>query len=117
MRFALATLLALSLAAPAQADRQRVQRHALYPPHHKLWLCIHRGEAGSWQSVNPNGHYGGLQMTWGWLGYIRGSAAGYSQAAQEWAAERAWAAYGYSYSFLVGQWYAYDNADGCGTTG
>lgn len=88
-----------------------------YPPHHALWECIHRGEASSWASESSNGHYGGLQMTYGWLGYINGNPASYTQAEQEWAAEKAWAANGYSYSFLYGQWYEWDNADGCGTTG
>jgi hypothetical protein len=99
------------------AATRTVQAEDIYPPHHALWLCIHGGETGSWAAVNPNGHYGGLQMTWGWLGYIAGDPAAHSQAEQEWAAERAWAANGYSYGFLYGQWYEWDNADGCGTTG
>lgn len=90
---------------------------AVFPPHHALWSCIHRYEASSWSAVSGNGHYGGLQMSWGWLGYIAGNPANYSQAQQEWAAERAWAANGYSYGFLYGQWYEWDAADGCGTTG
>lgn len=88
-----------------------------FPPHHALWSCIHRYESSSWSAVNPNGHYGGLQMTWGWLGYVSGNPAALTQGQQEWAAEKAWAANGYSYSFLAGQWYDYDAADGCGTTG
>ena len=90
-----------------------------FPPHHALWLCIHGGEAATWYDHDSghNGHYGGLQMSYNWLGYISGDAANYSQAQQEWAAEKAWAANGYSSSFLYGQWYEWDNADGCGTTG
>jgi hypothetical protein len=90
-----------------------------FPPHHALWECIHGYEAGSWydQNTGGNGHYGGLQMTWGWLGYVSGDPANLSQAQQEWAAEKAWAANGYSYGFLYGQWYEWDAADGCGTTG
>lgn len=90
----------------------------MFPPHHLLWECIHRYE-GDWQNEDSggSGHFGGLQMTWGWLGYLSGDPARHSQAEQEWAAERAWRDSGYSYSFLAGQWYDYDNADGCGTTG
>ena len=90
-----------------------------FPPHHALWVCIHAAEASTWYDHDSgrNGHYGGLQMSWNWLGFIKGDAANYPQAQQEWAAERAWAASGYSTSFLYGQWYAWDNADGCGTTG
>jgi hypothetical protein len=94
-----------------------LQSASIYPPHHRLWTCIHSHEASSWSAVNPNGHYGGLQMTWGWLGYLNGNPAALTQAQQEWAAERAWAASGYSYAFLVSQWYAYDAAGVCGTTG
>jgi hypothetical protein len=113
---ALAALLAFALTASAQAGKQSPKRSSIYPPHHQLWLCIHRYEAGSWQATN--GRYrGGLQMHLGW-GYGIYDAAAVSQAQQEWAAERAWAASGYSYSFLAGQWYDYDGAGGaCGTTG
>lgn len=93
---------------------------AEYPPHHALWVCIH-GYEGSWDSraglTDPYQHYGGLQMTWNWMKLIPGNAGNLSQAQQEWAAEKAWAENGYSYSFLSGQWYNYDAADGCGTTG
>lgn len=83
-----------------------------FPPHHSLWVCIGSFEGGV-TSVNPNGHYGMLQMTYNWMGVIKGRASDYSQAVQEWAAEKAWAANGYSYSFLYQQWFAWDNADGC----
>lgn len=82
-----------------------------YPPHHKLWLCISRYEGGV-KSVNPNGHYGMLQMSWNWLGYIKGAASNYSQSVQEWAAEKAYRDYHYARSFLYGQWFNYDNAAG-----
>lgn len=85
---------------------------ASFPPHHRLWDCIGHYEGGP-KSVNPNGHYGKLQMSWNWLGQIRGAASDYSEAQQEWAAERAYRASGYSASFLNGQWFNYDNADGC----
>lgn len=106
---AAAVALAFTLTAASHAAR------TAFPPHHRLWLCIHAYE-GAWNDHGP-GHYGGLQMSWNWLGYVRGDAGSLSQADQEWAAERAWAATGYRYSFLVGQWYEWDNADGCGTTG
>jgi len=106
----LAYIAALALAAALRASTP-------YPPHHRLWLCIARYESGGNPRSSGHGHYGLLAMSWGWLGYIRGAASDYPQAAQEWAAERAWAAAGYSYSFLYGQWYEWDAADGCGTTG
>lgn len=83
-----------------------------YPPHHALWVCI-AGFEGGVKSVNPNGHYGMLQMTLNWMKKIRGRASDWPQAVQEWAAETAWAENHYSYSFLYGQWFAYDDADGC----
>lgn len=52
-----------------------------------------------------------------WGHGLSGSAGNYSQAQQEWAAERGYVASGLSYSFLYGQWYKWDAADGCGTTG
>lgn len=92
--------------------KQRAAAATAYPPHHALWVCI-GGHEGSPTSVNPNGHYGMLQMTYNWFGLINGRASDYPQATQEWAAERAWAANHYSYSFLVGQWFRYDGASGC----
>jgi hypothetical protein len=83
-----------------------------FPPHHQLWLCIHRHEAGSWYDHNSggNGHYGGLQMHWSWGYGIVGDAGNYSQAQQEWAAE-----HGYQHGgipFLYQQWFKWDNAAG-----
>jgi len=81
----------------------------LYPPHHSLWVCIASFE-GSWSDTSPP-YTGGLQMHPNWYGVAN---AGYlTQAQQEWAAEKAWRASGYSYSFLYGQWFEWDNADGC----
>ena len=94
------------LAAIAQA-----RLVSAYPPHHALWTCIGRYEGGA-TSVNPNGHYGMLQMTWNWFGYIKGAASNYPQSVQEWAAERAYANNHYSSSFLYGQWFNYDHAAG-----
>lgn len=82
-----------------------------WPPHHQLWLCIGRHE-GSPTSVNPNGHYGMLQMTYNWMGLINGRASDYPQSVQEWAAERGYKANHYSYSFLYGQWFEWDGASG-----
>ncbi len=107
---ALAVIGLALLAGPAHARTG-------YPPHHALWTCIQRYEApGSWHATN--GRYrGGLQLHYGWGYGTSYDAAVDSQATQEWGAERAWAANGYRYSFLYGQWYKWDNADGCGTTG
>lgn len=81
-----------------------------WPPHHALWVCI-GGYEGSPTSVNPNGHYGMLQMTYNWFGYIKGRASDYPQAVQEWAAERAYENNHYSTSFLWQQWFKWDNAE------
>ena len=104
--------LCVLFAGQAQASKQR---STPFPPHHALWVCIAGHEAG-WHDHGP-GHYGGLQMTWNWMRLIPGDAGDLSQAQQEWAAEKAWSQNNYRYSFLYGQWYAWDNADGCGTTG
>jgi hypothetical protein len=94
--------------------KRRLARFAqsVFPPHHALWTCIGAHE-GSPTSVNPNGHYGLLQMTWNWMGLIKGAASNYPRAVQEWAAERAWAENGYSVSFLDGQWLEWDGAYEC----
>jgi hypothetical protein len=84
---------------------------AAWPAHHALWQCISRFE-GSPTSVNPNGHYGMLQMHAGW-GYGTSYHASDDPAqVQEWAAERAYAASRYSSGFLYGQWFNYDGAAG-----
>jgi hypothetical protein len=68
-------------------------------------MCIHGGE-GNWDDPNSggNGHYGGLQMTPGWLGYFSGTANHYTQLQQEWYAEQGYRDSGYSRSWLNGQW-------------
>jgi len=101
--------------------RARIKRHlaeaalrarlSAFPPHHALWTCISRFE-GSPTSINPNGHYGMLQMHAGWGYGTSYHASDDPQAVQEWAAERAYAANHYSTSFLYGQWFDYDGAAG-----
>lgn len=78
---------------------------ASWPPHHNLWLCIHSNE-GNWDDPNSgnNGHYGGLQMSPGWLGYFKGTADHFSQFQQEWFAEIGYRDSHYSRSWLQGQW-------------
>lgn len=87
-----------------------------FPPHHRLWMCEHSHEATDWhnEDTGNNEHYGGLQMTysWGWNQYahygLKGDPAHYTQAQQEWAAERGLVANGYSHSWVIGQWAHYD---------
>jgi hypothetical protein len=83
-----------------------------FPPHHSLWVCISRYE-GSPTSINPNGHYGMLQMHAGWGYGTSYHASDDPQSVQEWAAENGWHANGYpSTSFLYGQWFNWDGAAG-----
>jgi len=82
-----------------------------WPPHHQLWLCIGRYE-GSPTAVNPNGHYGMLQMHADWGYGTSPHASDDPQIVQEWAAERAYKASHYAYSFLYGQWFEWDGASG-----
>lgn len=84
---------------------------AAWPAHDGLWRCISRYE-GSPSSVNPNGHYGMLQMHAGWGYGTSDHASDDPQLVQEQAAERAYAASGYSRGFLDGQWFNYDGAAG-----
>lgn len=99
-----------SLQAKMMERIEQARIAAQWPAHHQLWECIHGHEAGSWYDHDSggNGHYGGLQMSWNWLGYISGDAGNYSQLDQEKAAERAYAHSGYSTSFLYGQWFDYE---------
>ncbi len=76
-----------------------------WPPHHLLWLCISHGEGGI-HSINPNGHYGMLQMHADWGYGTSHHASDDSQMVQEWAAEHAYKASGYSQGFLWQQWAA-----------
>jgi len=66
------------------------------------WLCIHHGE-GAWNSQTGNGYYGGLQMSYGWMGVV-GNAALLSPGAQIRLADQVARAHGYSYSWMAGQW-------------
>lgn len=82
-------------------------RRRLAPPrpavgHLAMWECIHAGE-GAWNAQTGNGYYGGLQMTYGWMGLV-GNAALLSPAAQMAAAEAGWRANDYSLAWLFGQW-------------
>jgi hypothetical protein len=83
-----------------------------WPPHHQLWLCIHSGEAGWHQpsyAKDANGvslYWGGMQMHAGWGYGTSYHASDDSQMTQEWAAERAYKASGYSSTFLWQQWAA-----------
>lgn len=90
-----------------QARDQQRQEASAWPPHHQLWLCIHSHEASNWQDEDTghNGHYGGLQMHPGWGYGTSYYASSDSQLVQEQAAERGYAASGYSQSWLLGQWY------------
>lgn len=76
------------------------------PAHHALWQCLHPHEAIDWhnQDTGGNGHYGGLQMSYNWLGIVHGNPANLSPLAQEWAAETGYRQSGYSSAWLWGQW-------------
>jgi hypothetical protein len=75
-------------------------------PHKALWMCLHRHEALDWynRDTGHNGHYGGLQMTYRWLGLIPGYAYNLSPFQQMLAAETGYRNSGYSYAWLNGQW-------------
>jgi hypothetical protein len=70
-------------------------------------MCIHSYEASDWanKDTGGNGHYGGLQMHPGWGYGTSHYASSDSQYVQERAAERGYAASGYSQKWLLGQWY------------
>jgi hypothetical protein len=95
----------LAVLYPPPPPPRLVATYSGYPPHHSLWLCIHASE-GAWDDPNSggNGHYGGLQMHPGWGYGTSYYANADSQATQEWAAERGYAASGYSSTWLNGQW-------------
>lgn len=109
-KLVLTTAMFIALAAGSTAE---AKNYLGFPPHHKLWLCISHFEGGV-HSVNPNGHYGMLQMSWNWLGYIKGAASNYPQPVQEWAAEHAYKDNRYAHSFLYGQWFNYEPAIAAG---
>lgn len=87
-------------------------KHTVWPRHHLLWDCISKNESRNWYNHGP-GHYGGLQMSWNWLGLISGDAGNYPRIEQEWAAETGYRNSGYTYSFLYRQWFEWDDADYC----
>jgi hypothetical protein len=108
-----AAVIALLAAGNATANNGYKQhKPGDYPPHHQLWLCIHQHEAGSWSATN--GRYrGGLQMHMAWGYGSSYDAARDTQETQEWAAELAYKASGYSHGWLGGQWLRWDNGWRC----
>lgn len=93
-----------------QSARAAAATATAWPAHHALWVCIQRYE-GAWDNHGP-GHYGGLQMSWDWLGLIHGDAGSLSQRDQELAAETGYKNAGFSTSFLWQQWFNWDGAEG-----
>lgn len=87
------------------AARHYAQSHPLIA-HKALWMCIHHLEAGDWhnEDTGHNGHYGGLQMSYGWDGLVT-DAARLSPLQQMEAAETGYRRSGYSEAWLLGQWY------------
>ena len=83
-----------------------------WPPHHALWGCISSSE-GSPTSVNPNGHYGMLQMHADWGYGTSHHASDDSQYVQEWAAENAYTSSRDPRAFLIGQWLQWDGRYDC----
>lgn len=82
------------------------RRAAALPAHDALWECLrpHEGSDPGNRDTGHNGHWGGLQMHPGW-----GYGTSYHASDDPWivqkqAAERGYAASGYSRSFLIGQW-------------
>ncbi len=66
------------------------------------WLCIHSRE-GAWNSQTGNGYYGGLQMSYGWMGVV-GNAALLPPGRQIAVADMVARAHAYAYSWMQGQW-------------
>ena len=85
----------------ASAGRSSVNSGARVA-HESGWLCIHSRE-GAWNANTGNGFYGGLQMTYGWMGLVT-RADLLSPAQQMRAAETGYRRSGYSRSWLLGQW-------------
>jgi hypothetical protein len=85
--------------------RARVVRFAPRPQlsHLAGWLCIHSRE-GAWDANTGNGYYGGLQMSYGWLGLIAGRASDLSPLQQMAAAEGGYNQSRNSHAWLAGQW-------------
>lgn len=84
------------------------------PPHDALWQCLHVIESPSWSygAGTNDSHSGGLGMQTNWGYGIVGVAGNYSQYDQEWAAERGYAASGYSSNWLYGQWFEWEYGKG-----
>lgn len=81
----------------------RVYKLSLRPAHYDGWICIHRRE-GAWNDPGRP-YYGGLQMSWNWMSSVPGGDAGkLSPLTQMWIAERVSARYGFSWSWMSGQW-------------
>lgn len=66
------------------------------------WLCVHSGEA-DWGAQTGNKYYGGLQMTYGWMGLVS-NAALLSPSQQMAAAETGYRLSGYSDAWMRQQW-------------
>lgn len=70
--------------------------------HQAGWLCIHSRE-GAWNANTGNGYYGGLQMTYGWMGQVT-RADLLTPMQQMAAAEGGYWKSGYSDAWMRGQW-------------
>lgn len=105
-----ATIVAISIAAVVALSSPARAGATGATTHYALWQCIHHHEAGNWydRDSGHNRHYGGLQMHYNWGYGIRGYAYNYSPAQQIAAAERGYAASGYSTRWLYGQWAHWD---------
>jgi hypothetical protein len=66
------------------------------------WICIHDRE-GAWNSQTGNGYYGGLQMSYDWMGVVT-NAALLSPGEQIAIADRVAREHSYAYSWMAGQW-------------
>lgn len=95
----------VALRRELRETRAQLYRQGM-PPHHALWMCIHGHEAADWHNPDTghNGHFGGLQMHPGWGYGTSYYASEDSQWVQEWSAERAFRASGFSTAWLYGQW-------------
>lgn len=87
--------------------RMRARLAPSSPPHNALWQCLLQHEGGGDphnQDTGGNGHWGGLQMHPGWGYGTSWHASDDPWSTQKWAAERGYAASGYSRAWLEGQW-------------
>jgi hypothetical protein len=93
----------LHVVADLRSKLARLSPHPVSTAGHLAgWLCIHRRE-GAWNASTGNGYYGGLQMTYGWMGLVK-DASKLSPAQQMAAAETGYRQSGYSDSWMRGQW-------------